>query len=415
MYTNRINDKEEDETQQENSYSVENNQQMQENQQEDENQDDQQEENDVNITPQIQRIYTNFRYRNLNREQQEQQQQHIGNRRQIVVISSDDIEILRQVLNGTNDDGEEEEEEENEEQNEEEQDEQYEEMNYENYQDDGENNIEEDYDVVLEDNNDEYYIEGEEEEEDYGEENEDEENYQYQDDHDDIDIETQEEEDEEYMEEEEDEEEENEEDEEDEIDESEPYMSSLLGINHVEHPISAKYGTSGYIIYNKLLKSKLFQVEPGGRFLSQLVSYYSVLISHSNENQSKLSHFIQCLPELNDIKKMIENRRLHSKEFIPLKVILDISENYYRLNDSPIFDIYLKSVLPIIELFYSKIDNDKLSLVNSHLQKLLENIKDFQKIIPIYDKQNQYLNNFRQSRWNILNLTDGNCLTSYYR
>ena len=92
--------------------------------------------------------------------------------------------------------------------------------------------------------------------------------------------------------------------------------------------------------------------------------FYSILTFYQNSVKKKkiddLNNFFKYLPKLEEIKKIVFSKKIHKKEFIPLKITLDIYENYL-LQDSYSFinnkDIIL--FLEISEYFYKNITRDE--------------------------------------------------------
>jgi len=190
----------------------------------------------------------------------------------------------------------------------------------------------------------------------------------------------------------------------------------------VYHPITEKYGYAGWSVYNKMFKAKLFRVETGPKFLAQILNFYMTISKNNNkmdsdaDNNARLTHFINNLVCLKETKKLIECKRLSTKNLIPLKLTLDILEHYYRNNDSPTFKFYTNSILPILQLFYTEISNDKLSYINRHLTRVLEPaVKEYSKVIKILSNQNLYLSYYRDQLWSIRNLSDLNDYSHYYQ
>ena len=48
---------------------------------------------------------------------------------------------------------------------------------------------------------------------------------------------------------------------------------------------------------------------------------------------------MNCLPKLNMIRKVINQGLISRKELIPIKIVLDIYENYYKNHDSLLFEV----------------------------------------------------------------------------
>ena len=121
--------------------------------------------------------------------------------------------------------------------------------------------------------------------------------------------------------------------------------------------IFINYGYFGMAILTSLIKVENLTINYDDFF-------YSILTFYQNSVKKKkiddLNNFFKYLPKLEEIKKIVFSKKIHKKEFIPLKITLDIYENYL-LQDSYSFinnkDIIL--FLEISEYFYKKITRDE--------------------------------------------------------
>ena len=134
--------------------------------------------------------------------------------------------------------------------------------------------------------------------------------------------------------------------------------------------IFVNYGYFGIALLTSLVKVENLTVNYDDFF-------YSILTFYQNSVKKKkiddLNNFFKYLPKLEEIKKIVFSKKIHKKEFIPLKITLDIYENYL-LQDSYSFinnkDIIL--FLEISEYFYKKItrDEDTFEMFNSLINEM---------------------------------------------
>ena len=134
--------------------------------------------------------------------------------------------------------------------------------------------------------------------------------------------------------------------------------------------IFVNYGYFGIALLTSLIKVENLTINYDDFF-------YSILTFYQNSVKKKkiddLNNFFKYLPKLEEIKKIVFSKKIHKKEFIPLKITLDIYENYL-LQDSYSFinnkDIIL--FLEISEYFYKKItrDEDTFEMFNSLINEM---------------------------------------------
>ena len=134
--------------------------------------------------------------------------------------------------------------------------------------------------------------------------------------------------------------------------------------------IFVNYGYFGIALLTSLVKVENLTVNYDDFF-------YSILTFYQNSVKKKkiddLNNFFKYLPKLEEIKKIVFSKKIHKKEFIPLKITLDIYENYL-LQDSYSFinnkDIIL--FLKISEYFYKNItrDEDTFEMFNSLINEM---------------------------------------------
>ena len=120
--------------------------------------------------------------------------------------------------------------------------------------------------------------------------------------------------------------------------------------------IFINYGYFGISILSSLVKIDNLNLN-FDNFLFSVINFY--FNSVKNNKFDDLNNFFNHLPKLEQIKKIIFSKKIHKKELLPVKIILDIYENYllqdplgFRNNQ----DIIL--FLQISEFFYKKITSE---------------------------------------------------------
>ena len=129
--------------------------------------------------------------------------------------------------------------------------------------------------------------------------------------------------------------------------------------------IFVKYGYFGMAILTSLIKVDNLTINYDDFFYS-ILSFYNDCIKKKKIDD--LNNFYNHLPKLEKIKEIIFAKKIHKKEFIPVKIILDIYENYL-LQDNFNFIINQDIILflEISEFFYKRItsDEDTLDMYNT--------------------------------------------------
>ncbi len=120
--------------------------------------------------------------------------------------------------------------------------------------------------------------------------------------------------------------------------------------------IFINYGYFGMAILTSLIKVENLTINYDDFFYS-ILSFYNDCIKKKKIDD--LNNFYNHLPKLEKIKEIVFAKKIHKKEFIPLKIILDIYENYL-LQDNFNFIINQDIILflEISEFFYKRITSD---------------------------------------------------------
>ncbi len=121
--------------------------------------------------------------------------------------------------------------------------------------------------------------------------------------------------------------------------------------------IFVNYGYFGIALLTSLVKVENLTINYDDFFYS-ILSFYNDCIKKKKIDD--LNNFYNHLPKLEKIKEIVFAKKIHKKEFIPLKIILDIYENYLLqdnfnfINNKDIIIQFLK----ISEFFYKRITSD---------------------------------------------------------
>ena len=125
--------------------------------------------------------------------------------------------------------------------------------------------------------------------------------------------------------------------------------------------IFIKYGYFGMAILTSLIKVEHLNVKFDDFFYS-ILNFYQNCIKRKKIDY--LNNFYNHLPQLEKIKEIVFSKKIHKKEYIPLKIILDIYENYL-LQDNLTFIINKDDIIQFLEIsefFYKRILNDEDTL-----------------------------------------------------
>ena len=139
--------------------------------------------------------------------------------------------------------------------------------------------------------------------------------------------------------------------------------------------------------------------------------YYNEKFYEKNES---VNLFVQNLPKLEKINEIIKKKLYTDKDLLPIKLVLDIYENYYK-NDilfyevmSTFTQIFKKDFYPTVNEFYISLSYEQLDklyikLVNErgYFKKVAEN-----KIV-IFKRRDKYLDYYKNLKSNLMMLYEG--------
>ena len=88
------------------------------------------------------------------------------------------------------------------------------------------------------------------------------------------------------------------------------------------------------------------------------------------ESFKKIESLINNLPALDKIKNILFRRLISNKELIPIKLVLDLYEHYYKNFDAPLYNVFiiiiktlLNEYIPLASMFYTNLSDEDLTSI----------------------------------------------------
>lgn len=131
------------------------------------------------------------------------------------------------------------------------------------------------------------------------------------------------------------------------------------------------------------------------KFLKTIVEfYYRNMEKATPEALCSIKSFIDLLPSLHSIRKLLLMQIITQKELLPLKFILDIYENYYKKYDLPCYKNLINEYITTSKLFYSNCTNEDCKSLYEKItsSKDLNEILVYKLKISLYKKKTEYVN-----------------------
>lgn len=157
--------------------------------------------------------------------------------------------------------------------------------------------------------------------------------------------------------------------------------------------ILERYGNLGVSVFCELSKNNNVKFWKKN-FENQIISYfYKILKEYSSnksmENYDKILLFIASLPNLFEIKKIIEEGMFTTKELLLFKIILDIYQYFLLKFDYPFYSKLLQEYIPTAFVFYNSLNNENIKLIYDKKDNL--NIEDDKIIGLFFDNKKDYI------------------------
>ena len=105
----------------------------------------------------------------------------------------------------------------------------------------------------------------------------------------------------------------------------------------IAYEILSEYGHVGLSLYSKLKDVYLGMITRSGAFLPKIIEVYNTQVEGVSKND--IFSFIQHLPSLGTIREILHKNLFNSKDILPMRIILDIYEDYYTKYDHPLYEV----------------------------------------------------------------------------
>ena len=152
------------------------------------------------------------------------------------------------------------------------------------------------------------------------------------------------------------------------------------------YSICSKYGYFGVSLFSTLSNVSDL-VMTANKFHKYILEYYYKLYSKlEKEHSKKLNTFIESLPDLNIMRDIIYKMMVTEKEYVTIKIVLDIYEHYFTNYESFHNKKFLKEFLPTANLFYTILNDEDVHNIFDAIQRLPK------EILEIMSKSNIIIN-----------------------
>lgn len=118
------------------------------------------------------------------------------------------------------------------------------------------------------------------------------------------------------------------------------------------------------------------------------------------------------MPSLKSIKEILTKRLFTQKDILPIKIILDIYNDYYDKFNDILGEIYIVKVLPILIMFYSILKKKEIKAIYDDTNNLF---KHKYTIITLFKQKDKYVNYFNEKKQEISRLKSGIKLNQFRR
>jgi hypothetical protein len=170
--------------------------------------------------------------------------------------------------------------------------------------------------------------------------------------------------------------------------------------------ILEKWGYIAVSIYNSMAKIKNLKLT-NDKYLKNLIEYYIKHISKNNfDGLNGVRLFLECLPSLKNLYKIIYFGWISKREYIIVKIILDIYEHYYKNYDFPIYTKLVSEYIPTAMLFYTNLNDNELKEINLTIDR--KDLHDLCRMIIFKsNKKEDYIKMLNEMKKSYNRLSEG--------
>ena len=137
--------------------------------------------------------------------------------------------------------------------------------------------------------------------------------------------------------------------------------------NKCAQDLLSMYGPFSVIIYSRIKKSELFQIPDANNFIRSFIEFYLKNIHNikkSEEYSKNIKTLISFFPSGKKFIRLLRFHNHNAKERILFKLAIDISENYFKSMERPIFSKLQKRIFPLAVRFYERMTDEALTDIN---------------------------------------------------
>lgn len=121
------------------------------------------------------------------------------------------------------------------------------------------------------------------------------------------------------------------------------------------------------------------------------------------------------MPSLQKLNFIIKQDLVTSKkDLVPIKLILDIYEHYYKTNDGPLYVKLIKEYIPIATKFYSKLSQTDISFIIDSLASEITLILSKKLQLHTYRRKNLWIKHLKDLQKCYEDLTRGLTSEMFY-
>jgi hypothetical protein len=151
------------------------------------------------------------------------------------------------------------------------------------------------------------------------------------------------------------------------------------------YSICAKYGYFGVSLFSTL-SNVCDLIMTANKFHKYILEYYYKIYSKPDKEKSKkLIEFVENLPDLKVMREIFYKMMVTEKEYVTIKIVLDIYEHYFTNHESFQNKKFLKEYIPTAILFYEMLTDENMINIYDDLEKSPKEITDIISKFSIFN------------------------------
>lgn len=177
----------------------------------------------------------------------------------------------------------------------------------------------------------------------------------------------------------------------------------------------SNYGPFSVILYARIKKLKLFEINEANTFLEKLADYYVRNIKDAEQDErkkEKVKTLVNLLPSPKKLMQLIKFHRQSGRDMVFFKLALDILTFYYKTFEYPLFTSLQKEIFPLTLQLYKSLSNTTIKDITKEITDSVAK-KDLTWLI-IFKSKKEYINYYKEQIIEYQNLTAGNGIQMYY-